>query len=262
MNQTTVSLARVDGSRMKAMYCRPNSIAAPVPAVLVIFDFLGMTADLSRIAARFVDNGYAVMVPDLYDRKERRILCVLRAVRAAGRGSGREYDDLRLAREYLGAQKEVDSTRIAVTGFCMGGGFAIYLGTTGLYKVSAPYLWRGASGQGKAAWHLSGDSQLWRTRCKGEVGGRSSTAVASHAARCASRAEALSRCGPQLHESQHRLSGRKGNAASVDARRIPRGIGGGCLATAVLVLCYSYESCALTRRAPRHSSPRTSAGPT
>jgi carboxymethylenebutenolidase len=139
MNQIIVSLTRADGSTMRAMYCLPDSIAAPVPAVLVIFDFFGMTADLSRIAARFVDNGYAALVPDLYDRKERRFLCVLRAVRAAVSGSGREYDDLRLAREYLGTQKEVDSTRVAVTGFCMGGGFAVYLGTTGLYKVSAPF---------------------------------------------------------------------------------------------------------------------------
>jgi carboxymethylenebutenolidase len=124
---------------MKAMYCLPDAIAAPAPAVLVIFDVFGMTADLTRIAGRLVERGYAVLVPDLYDRREMRFLCVVRAVRAALSGAGREYDDIRLAREYLGAQKEIDSTRIAVTGFCMGGAFAVYLGTTGLYKVSAPF---------------------------------------------------------------------------------------------------------------------------
>ena len=49
INQATVSLTRADGSTMRAMYCLPDSIAAPAPAVLVVFDVFGMTADLSPL---------------------------------------------------------------------------------------------------------------------------------------------------------------------------------------------------------------------
>jgi carboxymethylenebutenolidase len=139
MQQTTVSIARSDGSTMKALYCLPDEASGPLPAVLVIFDVYGMTADLTRIAGRFVDKGYAVLVPDLFDRPERRLMCVLRAIGSIRRGSGREFDDLRAAREFLSTCSEIDATRVAVTGFCMGGAFAVYLGATGLYRVSAPF---------------------------------------------------------------------------------------------------------------------------
>jgi carboxymethylenebutenolidase len=139
MRQTTLAIPRDDGSSMKGMYCLPEAVPAPLPAVLMIFDVFGMTADVSRIAGRFVEKGYAVLVPDLYDRPEARAMCVVRTLRSLLRGSGRAFDDLKAARESLGARAEVDASRIAVTGFCMGGGFAVLLGATGLYKVSAPF---------------------------------------------------------------------------------------------------------------------------
>ena len=139
MQQSHVSIARTDGTAMKALYCLPDAAHGPLPAVLVIFDVFGMTADLSRIAGRFVEQGYAVLVPDLFDRPEMRFLCVVRAIGSLQRGSGREFDDLRAARAFLGARPEIDSSRVAVTGFCMGGGFAVYLGTSGLYRVTAPF---------------------------------------------------------------------------------------------------------------------------
>lgn len=139
MQQTNVSIARNDGSSMQSMYCLPDRMSGPLPAVLVIFDVYGMTADLTRIAGRFVEQGYAVLVPDLFDRPEMRLMCVLRAIGSIRRGSGREFDDLRAAREYLNTRTEIDASRVAVTGFCMGGAFSVYLGATGLYKVSAPF---------------------------------------------------------------------------------------------------------------------------
>jgi carboxymethylenebutenolidase len=139
MHQTMLSIPRGDGSSMRGMYCLPDAVSAPLPAVLVVFDVFGMTADISRIAGRFVEKGYAALVPDLYDRPEVRAMCVVRTLRSLLRGSGRAFDDLGAAREFLGTRAEVDASRIAVTGFCMGGGFAVLLGATGLYRVSAPF---------------------------------------------------------------------------------------------------------------------------
>ena len=139
MNQTTVPIYRSDGSVMRALWCLPDAPPTRAPAVLVIFDVYGMTPDLTRIAERFVEHGYAVLVPDLFDRKDGRLSCVMHALRSSVRGAGREFDDLKSARDYLASRPEVNAERIAVTGFCLGGGFAVYLAASGLYKVSAPF---------------------------------------------------------------------------------------------------------------------------
>jgi carboxymethylenebutenolidase len=139
VKQETVVLARRTGGQMHARLFLPDGPAGPAPAVMVIFDIFGMTQDLNRIAGCIVDEGYAVLIPDLFDRSEPRLICVVRALRSSVRGKGREFEDIELAREYLAARPEVDAQRIAITGFCMGGGFAIVLAGRGMFKVSAPF---------------------------------------------------------------------------------------------------------------------------
>jgi carboxymethylenebutenolidase len=139
MRQQTLSLARSDGSKMRAELFLPDSAGSKVPAVIVIFDVFGITPDLSRIAERFVSEGYAVIVPDLFDHPGPKFFCVVHAIRSSMRGSGREFDDIELARKALIARPEIDSQRIAIAGFCLGGGFAILLANSGAYKVSVPF---------------------------------------------------------------------------------------------------------------------------
>ena len=55
------------------------------------------------------------------------------------RGQGRGVDDLIDAREWLVSRPEVQPDRVAVMGLCMGGGFALILSKTGLFRVSAPF---------------------------------------------------------------------------------------------------------------------------
>jgi carboxymethylenebutenolidase len=139
VKQETIALKRRDGSAMRAEFFLPDSVAHPAPAVVIIFDVFGMTADLNRIAKRFAENGYAAIIPNLYDHPGLKFLCVVSAVRSSMRGSGREFEDIELARDYLSARAEVDAQRIAITGFCLGGGFAILLAARGGYKASAPF---------------------------------------------------------------------------------------------------------------------------
>ena len=54
-------------------------------------------------------------------------------------GSGSGVQDLIEARSWLVRQPFVDPERIAVMGLCMGGGFALLLAKTGLFRVSAPF---------------------------------------------------------------------------------------------------------------------------
>ena len=139
MRQQTLSLARSDDSKMRAELFLPDSAASKVPAVIVIFDVFGMTRDLSRISERFTSEGYAVIIPDLFDRPGPKFFCVVHAIRSSMKGSGREFDEIELARKALATRPEIDSRRIGIVGFCLGGGFAILLAKSGAYRASVPF---------------------------------------------------------------------------------------------------------------------------
>lgn len=101
--------------------------AGPWPAMVVLSEAWGLNDDLRRIAARFAENGYLAVVPDLY-RGGAWYRCVWSAFLALQRGRGAEVDDLRAL---IAAVSERDDVRsVGVVGFCMGGGYALLLGTT------------------------------------------------------------------------------------------------------------------------------------
>jgi carboxymethylenebutenolidase len=139
MKQEMLALARTNGSSMRAELFLPDSHVQPAPAVVLIFDVFGITPDLARIAGRFVAEGYAVIVPDLFDHPGPKFFCVVSAIRSLMRGEGREFRDIELARKYMTTRPEIDPRKIAITGFCLGGGFAILVANSGAYKVSAPF---------------------------------------------------------------------------------------------------------------------------
>jgi carboxymethylenebutenolidase len=51
--------------------------------------------------------------------------------------SGREVEDIHAAREALAGRADVDSERIAVAGFCQGGGFALIAGARPGFRAAA-----------------------------------------------------------------------------------------------------------------------------
>jgi carboxymethylenebutenolidase len=102
------------------------------PGVIVIHEIFGLNDDIRRITGRVADLGYVALAPDLLDAGAPRPLCVLRLFLTLRRRDGRAFADLEAARAYLATRAEVDPTRTAVVGFCLGGGFAL------LYAVRAP----------------------------------------------------------------------------------------------------------------------------
>ncbi len=109
------------------------------PLVIAIHDALGFSDDIRRIARRFADSGYAALAPALYDGAGAPLLCVVRTFRDLSRNRGPAFDRLETARRFAAALPEIDGARIAVTGFCMGGGFAIFWAARGGMRVCAPY---------------------------------------------------------------------------------------------------------------------------
>jgi carboxymethylenebutenolidase len=97
------------------------------PAIILIQEWWGLTDWIKQNADRYAAEGYVVVAPDLYrgkigaDADEAHQLM-------RGLPEDRAMGDMKAAFEFLAARPDVDRTRIAVAGWCMGGGYALALG--------------------------------------------------------------------------------------------------------------------------------------
>jgi len=138
MDQHEVSFPCDDGFEMRGMLTLPSGPLEKRPALLLIYEVLGLNEEMERVARDFAEAGYVVLIPDLFHRGP-RVLCIAACIRAIIKQKGRPLDDLDAARRYLARRPEVDPDRMGVVGFCMGGGFAIVLAMRGHYKAIAPF---------------------------------------------------------------------------------------------------------------------------
>lgn len=145
---STIDLTTPDGT-IDALLERPSG-PGPWPGVVVLHDGLGMSADTRRTVRRLSNNGYLTIAPNLFARG--RVRCVptlLREVVTAAPGVGTR--DILAARELLAADPDCTG-KIAVVGFCLGGGFALLVAPKG-FDASAPFY---PSGSGNYADFLRG----------------------------------------------------------------------------------------------------------
>jgi carboxymethylenebutenolidase len=138
---TEVRIPLDGGASMRGLLALPEGEAPEHrwPAIVAIHDIVGFGRDIRRIARRLADSGYAALAPALYDGAGAAPLCVARTLRDSASGDGPSFERLEAARGYLCSRPEIDSARIGVTGFCMGGGFAIYWAARGGLQVAAPF---------------------------------------------------------------------------------------------------------------------------
>jgi carboxymethylenebutenolidase len=135
-SELRVRVSTADGSMLRAELF-PALGEGRHPGVVVLHESFGLNDDIRQIARRFAGAGYAALTPDLYSRGS-RLVCVSRVMVDMLRGSvSREISDIRAARDALAARPEVDCERIAVAGFCLGGGFALIAGTQPGFSAAA-----------------------------------------------------------------------------------------------------------------------------
>ncbi|MBI4588154.1 MAG: dienelactone hydrolase family protein [Candidatus Rokubacteria bacterium] len=145
----------------------------PFPAVIVIQEWWGLDDHIKDVAERYAREGYVSLAPDLYHGN------VTKDPNEAGKLMGalkREeaVKDLLGAVAHLKAMKEVRADRIGVTGFCMGGSYALLLPCrTKDIRAAAPYYGEipdEATLRNLAApiLYIYGDADFWIT--KDEVG--------------------------------------------------------------------------------------------
>ena len=125
MSIEKVRIETADGD-LKAALALPDEAGAPSPGVIVLHELFGLNDDIRRITQRFAASGYVAVAPDLYSVGPRfRPICIRRTMRALRSGRGRAFDDIESTRAWLASRDDVDESRLAVAGFCLGGGFAL-----------------------------------------------------------------------------------------------------------------------------------------
>lgn len=97
-----------------------------------------MHEEMYRLANSFAQEGFAVMMPDLFSRGK-WFTCMRQLMADLKKENGGGVDDLLSAREWLISQNTVDAKKTAVLGLCMGGGFALLLSKTWFFQVAAPF---------------------------------------------------------------------------------------------------------------------------
>ncbi|UQA60932.1 dienelactone hydrolase family protein [Polyangium aurulentum] len=140
MEQIDITFPCNDGHPMRGVLTLPagSSSSAPRPGLILIYEILGLNEEMRRVARDLAAEGYAVLIPDVFDRGL-KFVCVAGAIRSMMKGEGQLIDDLEAGRRYLASRPEVDGERLGVVGFCMGGGFALLLAMSGRYQVAAPF---------------------------------------------------------------------------------------------------------------------------
>lgn len=138
MDQVDITFPCDDGFEMPAVLTLPEKPRPSRPALLLIYEVLGLNNEMKRVARELADAGYVVLIPDLFARGP-RVLCIVKAIRAVMKQKGQPIEDLDAARRYLSSRKDVNPERLGIVGFCMGGGFAIVLAMRGHYKAIAPF---------------------------------------------------------------------------------------------------------------------------
>jgi carboxymethylenebutenolidase len=117
----------------------PETSESGRPGVIVLHEIFGPQPEILEVADRFADRGYGTLAPDLFSAGT-RLGCLMRAMLESSRGRpGRTTAAVEASRAWLAARPEIDADRLAIIGFCMGGGFAL------TYAAGAPAGLRAAA---------------------------------------------------------------------------------------------------------------------
>jgi carboxymethylenebutenolidase len=128
--------------------CKLNAFVAepaadgPRAAVIVVQEWWGLNEHIRDVARRVAREGYLAIALDLYSRQGHRVATEPNLA-AQLMGALKKEDgiaDLETTIEWLRAQKQTQSARIGITGFCMGGSYAMLLPCeTHEIAASAPF---------------------------------------------------------------------------------------------------------------------------
>ena len=133
-----IQYQRPDGQSANAYLAQAQN-SENAPGIVVIQEWWGLTDQITGVADRLAEAGYRALVPDLYRGKvalevneAEHLMNDLNFGEAASQ-------DIRGAVQYL---KATGSSKVAVTGFCMGGALTV-LSACNVPELDATVVWYG-----------------------------------------------------------------------------------------------------------------------
>ena len=123
MTKTAISIKTADGTADGYFFHG----AAPAPAVIIYMDGIGLRPALYDFAERLVDNGYSVLLPNMFyrfgpaeplklpDDRDKMMKMVVTITPTSSKRDTAAFLD------YLDSRPEVQGKKVGTTGYCMGG---------------------------------------------------------------------------------------------------------------------------------------------
>jgi carboxymethylenebutenolidase len=113
---------------LKAYIAHPAGEGAR-PVVIVVQEWWGLNENIKDIARRFANEGYFAIAPDLYSRQGNKVASDpnTAAQLMGGLKTADGIEDLNSTISWVRAQKDTKSSKIGITGYCMGGTYATLL---------------------------------------------------------------------------------------------------------------------------------------
>src|SRR5882672_4654694 len=132
---TSIETFEGDGLKVGAFVARPDDVEK-APAIIIVHEWWGLNPHIEDIAQRFAEEGFIAVVVDLYNGK------TTKDAQEASKLMGALKQEEGLARlqvvlKQLRATPEVSG--VGVTGFCMGGTYALLLACNAKVEASAPF---------------------------------------------------------------------------------------------------------------------------
>ena len=111
----------------------PENTKGPVPAILMVHNWMGITDETRHQAERIASQGYAVFAADIYGKgirpKDQRGAAELATKYKTDRVTFRDH--LQAALNTLRQQKDIDPKNIIAVGYCFGGTGVLELARSG-----------------------------------------------------------------------------------------------------------------------------------
>ena len=129
----------VDGSEMDLYAALPDG-PGPHPAVVIAFHVGGLDDFDRKMADQLADAGFVAVVPDLFHRFPQSVMDGPRLDRLGHLQDPDIIADMNAAIDFLTANSSIDSNRLGVTGFCMGGRIAWLMAASNpIFKCTVPF---------------------------------------------------------------------------------------------------------------------------
>lgn len=132
-----------DGDRVRGVVASPAG-AGPHPGLVLIPDVRGVAPHFRDVATRFAAEGFLTLILDLYSREGAPDLpdmdAVFRWIRQLP--DPRVLADVQAAVAFLAARSDVRPGAIGITGFCLGGQYAL-MAACRVHGLAAVVSWYG-----------------------------------------------------------------------------------------------------------------------